>query len=165
MARRRDWGQRMRQANLRAVMLVAACLAPAAAVAAKSDFRGLETGMSVAQAKATALRNGMTCETNFTNQTTCRGGDASVVLVTTGRRGNHIWQLQVSLIGHYDGPEMRRKLEEFYGLKTTTTPHVFDTASGQQLMLLEIGETSTIFYLNNPVVLHDDSDALPPPKL
>lgn len=155
----------MRQAKLRAVMLVAAGLAPAAAAAAKSDFRGLETGMSVAQAKAAALRDGMTCETNFTDVTTCRGGDASVVLVTTGRRGNHVWQLQISLIGHYDQAEMRRKLEGFYGLKATTTPHVFDTASGQQLMLLEIGETSTIFYLNNPAVLHDDSGALPPPKL
>ena len=145
--------------------LVMAAPAAGAAPAAKSDFRGLETGMTVAQAKGEALKNGLNCETGFTDQTTCRGGDASVVLVTTGRRGNHIGGLQVSLIGHYDGPEMRRKLDDFYGLKATPTPHVYDTASGQQLMLLEIGETSTIFYLINPVVLHDDSEAMPPPKL
>lgn len=155
----------MRRENGLAALLVAAGLAPAAAMAAKSDFRGLETGMSVAQAKAAALRNGMTCETGFTGQTTCRGGDASVVLVTTGRGGDHVWQLQVSLIGHYDGQEMRRKLDAFYGLKATATPHVFDTASGRQLMLLETGDTSTIFYLSDPGVLRDEPDALPPPKL
>ena len=146
-------------------MLACAVPAAGAAPAAKSDFRGLETGMTVAQAKAAALENGMTCETDFTGRTTCRGGDATVALVTTGRHGNHIWELQVSLVGHYDGPEMRKKLEDFYGLKATPAPHVFDTASGQQLMLLEIGETSTVFYLMNYVVLHGDSEALPPPKL
>lgn len=146
-------------------LLVASCLSAHATAPAKSDFRGLETGMSVAQAEAAALANGMKCETDFTGRTTCRGGDASVVLVTTGRRGNHIWELQVSLVGHYDEPEMRRKLDDFYGLKATPTPHVFDTASGQQLMLLEIGATSTVFYLLNSTVLHGDSEALPPPKL
>ena len=153
----------------RAIVLNAAlacvCLASAAAAATKSDFRGLETGMSVAQAKAAAAKSGMTCETSFANRTTCRGGDASVALVTTGRRGDRIWELQVSLIGHYDGSEMRRRLESVYGLKATTVPHVFDTASGQQLMLLEIGETSTVFFLIDNVVLHDESEAQPPPKL
>ena len=133
--------------------------------AAKSDFRGLETGMTVAEAKAAALANGMTCETDFTGRTTCRRGDASVALVTTGRRGNHIWELQVSLVGYYDGAEMRKRLEEFYGLKATPTPHVFDTAAGQQLMLLEVGTTATVFYLMKYVVLHGDTEALPPPKL
>lgn len=139
---------------------------PAAALsAAKSDFRGLKTGMTVAQATVAAAKAGMSCETSFNGQTTCRGGDASVVLATTGRRGNHVWELQVSLVGHYDPSEMRKSLEAFYGLSATTTPQVFDTASGQQLLLLEIGETSTIFYLMNSVVLHDDTAALPPPKL
>ena len=147
-------------------MLAFAGPAAGAAPAAKSDFRGLKTGMTVAEAKAAALANGMTCDTDFTGRTTCRGGDASVALVTTGRRGDHIWELQVSLAGHYDGAEMRKRLEEFYGLKVTSTPHVFDTAAGQQqLMLLEVGETSTIFYLMSDVVLHGDTEALPPPKL
>ncbi len=146
------------------VIAACACLASAAA-ASKSDFRGLETGMSVTQAQAAAARNGMTCETGFAGRTTCRGGDASVVLVTTGRRGDRIWELQVSLIGHYDGAEMRRRLDTVYGLKATTVPHVFDTASGQQLMLLETGETATVFYLIDDVVLHDDTEALQPPKL
>ncbi len=154
-----------RYAALLSGTLALAGHAAGAAPAIKSDFRGLETGMTVAQAKAAALENGMTCETDFTGRTTCRGGDASVVLVTTGRHGNHVWELQVSLVGHYDGPEMRRKLDDFYGLKATSTPHVFDTAAGQQLMLLEVGETSTIFYLMNSTVLNGDSEALPPPKL
>ena len=154
----------------RAVLLsgpltLAAHAAWGAAPAPKSDFRGLATGMTVGEAKAAASQNGMACETDFTDRTTCRGGDASVVLVTTGRRGNHIWELQVSLVGHYDEPEMHKKLDVFYGLRATSTPHVFDTASGQQLMLLEVGDTSTIFYLINKTVLHDDSNALPPPKL
>ena len=156
-------------AKARALVLAVAtaglCLASAAAAAGKSNFRGLETGMSVAQAKAAAAGNGMTCETSFAGRTTCRGGDASVALVTTGRRGDRIWELQVSLAGHYDGAEMRRRLDAFYGLKATTVPHVYDTASGQQLMLLEIGDTSTVFYLIDDVVLHDDTEALPPPKL
>ncbi len=139
--------------------------AAGAAPAAKSDFRGLETGMTVDQAKATALNNGMSCETDFTGRTTCRGGDASVVLVTTGRPGNRIWELQVSLVGHYDGLAMRKRLDEYYGLRATAAPHVFDTASGQQLMLIEVGGTSTIFYLMKSAVLHGDPDALPPPKL
>ena len=168
----RGWERRMtrKRAIVLNVVLACVCLASAHAAsdhaaATKSDFRGLETGMSVAQAQAAAAKNGMTCETSFASRTTCRGGDASVVLVTTGRNGDRIWELQVSLIGHYDGAEMRRRLDGFYGLKATTVPHVFDTASGQQLMLLETGNTSTVFYLIDNVVLHDDAEALPPPKL
>lgn len=158
---------RPRGALLRSAVLAAMCVAAvaAAAEAAKRDFRGLAPGMSVAEAEAAAAKNGMACETGFADRTTCRGGDASVVLVTTGRRGNRIFQLQVTLTGHYDGLEMRRKLDGFYGLKATATPHVFDTAAGQQLMLLEVGDTSTVFYLVDPAVLHDDSEPLPPPKL
>lgn len=152
--------------NVLNVVLACACLASGAAAAeAKRDFRGLETGMGVAQAKAAAAKTGMACETSFAGRTTCRGGDASVVLVTTGRRSDRIWELQVSLDGRYDPAEMRRRLDDLYGLKPTIVPHVFDTASGQQLMLLEIGDTSTVFYLIDNVVLHADSEALPPPKL
>ena len=136
-----------------------------AASAAKSDFRGLRTGMSVAQAETAAASNGMACETGFTGLTTCRGGDASVVLTTTGRDGDLIWELQVSLAGHFDATAMEARLEAYYGLSPTPTPHVYTTASGEELMLLEIGATSTVFYLRNPKVLNADPAALPPPKL
>ena len=151
-----------RAALLSAVALVAS----AQAGEPKRDFRGLEPGMTVAQAEAAAAKNGLTCATGFTGQTTCRGGDASVVLETTGRRGNHVYQLQVSLAGHYDPAAMKARLTGSYGLRPSpTTPDVFDTAAGQQLMLLEVGATSTIFYLTSEAVLRDDSAPLPPPKL
>lgn len=144
----------------------AAMLAAAQAAAPKRDFRGLEPGMTVAQAEAAAGRNGMTCSTGFAGLTTCRGGDATVVLETTGRRGNHVFQLQVSLAGHYDAAAMKARLTAFYGLTPSpATPDVYDTAAGQQLMLLEIGTSSTVFYLTSESVLHDDGAALPPPKL
>ena len=84
-------------------------------MAAQSDFRGLETGMSVAQAKAAAARNGMACETDFTGRTTCHGDDASEVLVTIERRGDAIWELQVSLAGH------NNTLESAEGSRRSTT--------------------------------------------
>ena len=149
-----------------ALLATVASLASAQAAEPKRDFRGLEPGMTVAQAEAAAGRNGMTCSTDFTGQTTCRGGDASVVLETTGRRGNHVYQLQVSLAGHYDVAEMKARLTRFYGLTPSPiTPDVFDTAARQQLMLLEIGTTSTVFYLTSKSVLRGDSEVLPPPKL
>ena len=149
----------------RIILLAAGLSSTCRAAEPKSDFRGLRTGMTVAQAEAAASRNGMTCETSFTGQTACRGDGSSVALTTTGRKTNLIWELQVTLAGHFETAAMRAELDGFYGLTATSTPSVYVTASGQELLLLEIVETSTIFYLRDPKVLKADPQPLPPPKL
>lgn len=145
--------------------LVVATLLVATAAAAERDFRGMRTGMTLAEAAAAARANGLRCEAGFTGRTTCRGGDASVVLVTTGRGPDLVWELQVSLVGRYDPAEMIRRLTSTYALVPTPTPQVFATAAGDELFLLETGGSATVFYLRSPAVLRGDPPALPPPKL
>lgn len=147
-----------------AVVLAVVSTAGAAGTAER-DFRGLRPGMTVAAAMAAASAHGLRCETGFTGTTTCRGGEASVVLVTTGRGADLVWELQVTLAGRYDSAEMIRRLTSTYGLVPTTTPQVYATAAGDELFLLEIGGSTTVFYLRSPAVLRDAPPALPPPKL
>ena len=66
---------------------------------------------------------------------------------------------------HFHALRMRKEFDVFYGLRATATPHLFETAWGQQLVLLEVGETSAVFYLSHPIVLHAKSEGLLPPSL